>query len=160
MRQSHYDDVAGFYTEFVQVALSSPTSVLSVVTEQVIRALGNVKGLDICDLACGEGHLSRRLAEQGAKVTGVDISEQLLTRAKQHPVSLGIKYLQDDAQTLSKIDSESFDVVFSNLALMDIPSHTSVLCKLLPHLKAWWQFRLLRFTPMLRDALRCQATAG
>jgi len=43
--------------------------------------LGNIEGKTILDLACGEGHFSRRLAERAKgniQITGVDISENLI----------------------------------------------------------------------------------
>ena len=123
MSRAKYDTAADFYAEFVKTALASPTSVLSVVTKQVTKALGEVDGLQICDLACGEGHLSRYLAEQGGVVTGVDISEGLLERARrQTPDGLELRYVQDDAQTLTTFPEPSFDIVVSNMALMDIPN--------------------------------------
>ena len=70
--------------------------------------LGNVEGLDVLDLACGDGHTSRILAERGAKVVGVDISpEQIKLAREQNP--LGITYFVDDAAKL-KLD-RSFDMV-------------------------------------------------
>ena len=81
--------------------------------------------LRICDVACGQGHLSRRLAEY-ADVTGVDISASLLELAKQIQAhSLRIEYILDDAQSLSKLEDETFDAVVINMALMDIPNHKS-----------------------------------
>ncbi|MFW9982299.1 MAG: class I SAM-dependent methyltransferase, partial [Candidatus Thorarchaeota archaeon] len=41
----------------------------------IFEILGNVNGLSILDVACGQGYLSRILARNGAKVVGVDISE-------------------------------------------------------------------------------------
>ena len=121
MNKAKYDAAANFYAEFVRTALASPTSVLSVVTEQVIEALGNVNDLRICDLACGEGHLARGLAERGGVVTGVDISEGILERAEQQTRdSLELRYVKDDAQTLTGVLEPSFDIIVSNLALMDI----------------------------------------
>lgn len=40
-----------------------------------LQKLGNVEGLDILDLGCGEGGYSRELAGRGAKVTAADCSE-------------------------------------------------------------------------------------
>ena len=116
-----YDNSTEFYTHFVKSALASPTSVLRIVTEQLIAALGNPKGLEICDVACGEGHLARHLAQHGAMVTGVDISEGLLEQARaQTPETLPISYLHDDAQSLASLNNQSFDGVTINMALMDI----------------------------------------
>ncbi len=37
----------------------------------------------ICDLGCGPGQIARYLSEQGAQVTGIDLSPQMIALAKQ-----------------------------------------------------------------------------
>ena len=46
----------------------------------LLRLAGEVKGLRVLDLACGNGYLSRRFARQGASVTGVDAKATLIDR--------------------------------------------------------------------------------
>ena len=41
------------------------------------------KGMKILDLGCGTGNYTLRLAEEGAEVTGADLSEKMLQQAKQ-----------------------------------------------------------------------------
>ena len=124
MTKAKYDTNAKYYSDFVASAFASPTSVLRVVSEQVIETLGNPEGSDVCDVACGEGHLARYLAQRGALVTGVDISEHLLDKARaKTPQTFAVTYLQDDAQSLTKLKSQSFDAVTINMALMDISNH-------------------------------------
>jgi SAM-dependent methyltransferase len=43
-----------------------------------------VAGLDVLDLGCGQGFFTRELARRGARVTGVDISEEQIAFARQH----------------------------------------------------------------------------
>jgi len=84
--------------------------------------MGNVKGKKVLDLACGEGRFARFFASARAEVTGIDISEDLIKAAleeeNRHP--LGIEYLVSDAANLDMFDSESFDVAYCYMALMDI----------------------------------------
>jgi len=66
--------------------------------------LGDVQGLSVLDLACGEGFYSRRLAKAGAsEVVGVDISPAMinLARSEQGRNPLGIEYLVGDVGTLN-----------------------------------------------------------
>lgn len=50
----------------------------------LLRTIGPVEGLDVLDVACGEGRLSRALMERGARsVIGIDISRAMITRAQQ-----------------------------------------------------------------------------
>lgn len=62
------------------------------------------------DLGCGNGALSKILAEKGLAVTGMDASEDMLAIArKNHP---GIRFLHADATDFTL--AERVDVVFSN----------------------------------------------
>jgi 2-polyprenyl-3-methyl-5-hydroxy-6-metoxy-1,4-benzoquinol methylase len=117
---SVYDQMGDFYYEFVQRELAAPQSVLNLSIRTMLERLGDVRGMKFCDLACGEGHFARRLSERGALVTGVDLSSNLLAHARRQSQGMAITYVQDDAQTLTHLDPASFDLVVSNLALMDI----------------------------------------
>lgn len=48
-----------------------------------LSTIGSVAGLDVLDVACGGGRLSRKLMKQGARsVVGIDISAEMLDRAR------------------------------------------------------------------------------
>ena len=118
-----YDSIADWYDRFIRdgVFLSA---------DQVIDASGlNLATRNVCDLACGQGHLARQMAARGALVTGVDISRRLLDLAlkEEEQAPLGIVYVHGDAQDLPSLPGEPFDCVFCNLALMDIPDLRAVL---------------------------------
>lgn len=67
-------------------------------------------GIRILDLGCGNGALTRKLQERGAKVTGIDASAEMLAIArKDYPE---ITFYQKDASDFTM--EEKFDVVFSN----------------------------------------------
>ncbi len=88
----------------------------------VLRLAGEVRGLSVLDLACGNGYLSRRFARQGASVTGVDANTPLVERActREAREPLGITYHTADAAHLSMLEDGIFDLVVCNMALMDI----------------------------------------
>ncbi len=94
----------------------------------VLELAGDVKGRKICDLACGQGIAARRLADLGADVVGIDVSEKLLYIARRYErsESSGISYFRDDAQELDAVADGAFEGVVCNLALMDIPDFASV----------------------------------
>ena len=49
-----------------------------------LSTIGPVSGLDVLDVACGGGRLSRKLMERGARsVVGIDISAEMLGRAQR-----------------------------------------------------------------------------
>ena len=43
---------------------------------------GDVVGLTVLDAGCGTGYLSRKLHDQGARITGVDFSERMIEIAR------------------------------------------------------------------------------
>ena len=58
--------------------------------ERVFEAVGDIRGLDLWDLGCGEGYVSRRLAAQGARrVDGFDLSTAMVEGAQRQAKSLG-----------------------------------------------------------------------
>lgn len=88
----------------------------------LIRLVGDVSGMHLLDLACGNGYLSRRFARQRAIVTAVDTNAPLIERARtrEKQDQLGITYHVTDAARLDMLEDGAFDVVICNMALMDI----------------------------------------
>jgi magnesium-protoporphyrin O-methyltransferase len=66
---------------------------------------GNVSELTICDAGCGVGSLSIPLAQAGAKVFASDISEKMVTEAKERAEAIGVAnnltFAVQDLETLS-----------------------------------------------------------
>ncbi len=68
--------------------------------------LGDLTGLSVLDLACGDGMGTRLLSRWGAaRVLGVNISSQMIALAQQREDAepLGIEYRVADAATLGKV---------------------------------------------------------
>jgi len=80
--------------------------------------LGDVSGQNAIELGCGGGQFGIALAQQGATVTGVDISEEQLnyarTLAEEHDVD--IEFLHQSVTDLSGIQDDAFDLAFSAFA--------------------------------------------
>ena len=57
----------------------------------------------LCDCACGTGSLSVRFAERGIRVTGIDISGEMLSRAQQKARRHGVMamFVEQDMKSLS-----------------------------------------------------------
>lgn len=81
---------------------------------------GDVNGLTVLDAGCGTGYLSKKLHDQGARVTGIDFSERMIAIAQgRHPE---IDFRVDDCAELRTIEDEHFDVAIANYVLMDTPA--------------------------------------
>jgi len=78
----------------------------------LLQSVGNVEGLSVLDVACGEGFYTRQLRHSGAaKVTGVDLSDGMVALGRQQEVDqpLGIDYVVGDAKDLRR--DEQYDLV-------------------------------------------------
>lgn len=122
--QGAYDHVAEEYDRLVQQG----SSIIALAASALLDAVGPVAGLWVCDVACGQGVVTRELARRGASATGVDLSARLIELARRYEEQepLGIAYVVDDAQVLRQIPSGQFHLVTCSLALMDIPDLDAV----------------------------------
>lgn len=112
-----YDGIAHWYEDWLG---NGATADGDIFYEPTRRVMGDVAGLRICDLACGQGRVSRCLAADGAQVVGVDASAEMLAIGRRYD-NTGIAYVQDSAHTLEALSDSDFDGVVCNMALMDIP---------------------------------------
>jgi ubiquinone/menaquinone biosynthesis C-methylase UbiE len=89
----------------------------------ILKVIGRVSGRDILDVGCGNGSLARILARRANRVTGVDGSPGIIEHSKRREASdpLGVTFLASDAANLSMFEANSFDLVTSCMALMDMP---------------------------------------
>lgn len=89
------------------------------------KLIGDIKGQNILDLACGEGYNTRLLAKSGANVIGVDVSDKLIEFAKREErrEKLGIRYYKMDAAKLHGFSDNEFDLVTCFMALQDIEEY-------------------------------------
>lgn len=88
----------------------------------MLRYMGDVRGLRILDLGCGEGGYARKLAAAGAIVTAVDCSEAALAYAQRQASAEGLDIAHHlrNSNDLFGLADASFDVVLSSMMLMDV----------------------------------------
>jgi SAM-dependent methyltransferase len=77
-----------------------------------------VDGLVCLDLGCGEGHNTRLLAGQGARVAALDVAESFITAAAGQD-RRGICYMVGDGAALP-FGASAFDAVTAFMSLMDV----------------------------------------
>lgn len=89
----------------------------------------NRNGLNIVDLACGDGLISSliqaRLVNQKAKIVGIDLDPKSIRTARRRPELLSsnrAEFYQDGAQNLlTYVKANSVDYIFLCNALQEIP---------------------------------------
>jgi len=83
----------------------------------VLELMAPQPGERVLDLGCGSGHLTRALADRGARVLGVDASAAMLNDARAaYP---GLAFQLGRAEELPF--EAAFDAIFSNAALHWVP---------------------------------------
>lgn len=107
----------------------------------LFELLGDVRGKQILDAGCGTGYLCRMLARRGAQVTGVEPATTMFNYAvgRENADPHGITYLQQDLSELSGY-SNNFDIVVSNMVLMDIPDYQRAMHNCIAANKSGGQF--------------------
>ena len=116
-----WSDIAPWYDELVRAGSGPHETALACLLDLVPA----IEGVDVLDLACGQGIATRALATAGARrVVGVDSSAAMLDLARAHGPGAGtsaLTYVEDDARHLDTIADASVDGVTCQLGLMDIP---------------------------------------
>ena len=112
-----------------------------------LKADGNLHSLSLCDAGCGVGSLSLPLAQEGAKIFASDISEKMVTEAKERAQ----KDLKDASNvTFAVQDLESLTGQYNTVICLDVLIHypTEDAAKMINHLASLAEKRLiLSFAP-------------
>ena len=94
------------------------------VTRELIKRMDWPKGLKVLDVGCGLGGAAFLMArEHQARVTGVDLTEEIvdLARKRQQEQGItGVDFIQGDIHALD-FAPESFDVIWSRETLLHVP---------------------------------------
>jgi 2-polyprenyl-3-methyl-5-hydroxy-6-metoxy-1,4-benzoquinol methylase len=78
---------------------------------------------DVLDAGCGEGYLSRILADRGARVTGVDLAPRLVELARARDADGRISYrVADLSEPCLELEGR-FDAVASYFVLNDVEEY-------------------------------------
>ncbi|MFH1454752.1 MAG: class I SAM-dependent methyltransferase [bacterium] len=118
-----WGNVASWYDDLLK---KDNTYQSEVILPSLIRLM-EIKNTDnVLDLACGQGMFAREFAKLGAKVIGVDISDELIKIAQKQNVK-NINYVVSSANNLSFIKNESLDKISIILALQNISNLSGVI---------------------------------
>jgi SAM-dependent methyltransferase len=93
--------------------------------DAVFAATGSCEDLDVLDVGCGEGYMTRDIARRGARqVTGVDRSSALIAAARAASAGQpGIRFNEADAAALP-FGEACFDMTVANHVFNDLPDIT------------------------------------
>ena len=82
----------------------------------------------VVDLGCGVGRLTRVLAARAATVLAIDVSEEMLKRARDLNAELqNVRWLHGDGSSLAPIADASADACVSHVVLQHIPDAEVIL---------------------------------
>jgi SAM-dependent methyltransferase len=97
---------------------------ISDVGELVVERAATEPGMELLDVACGTGNATIPAAREGARVTGLDFSPDLLSIARERAADamVEVDWVEGDAQELP-FDDASFDRVISTFGHMFAPDH-------------------------------------
>lgn len=120
-KDTSWNQSAEWYNELIEEAGSYQKEVI---LPNLKRLMAIKQGQKILDLGCGTGFFSRVFAKEGAEVTGVDNSQDMIVTAKSQGEK--IEYICASADALQKVKNKSFDTVTIILALQNMEHLTAV----------------------------------
>jgi SAM-dependent methyltransferase len=129
MKQNKYDDSI-FFDKYSNMGRSKNGLEGAGEWHELKKMLPDFQDKRALDLGCGFGWHCRYAIENGAKsVIGIDISEKMLSEARNKTKSNHIQYM---CMPIEDIDfpADSFDVVISSLALHYVQSFEDILSKI------------------------------
>ena len=90
---------------------------------QIRKMIGDIAGKKVIDIGTGPGNLAKELSDKGARVIGVDSSEQWIISCKEkYTESKHLQFIHTGGGNLSSIKSKSIDVVIMNVVLPNVDS--------------------------------------
>ena len=95
----------------------------------IARLCGALAGKAVLDVGCGGGILTEAMAHDGAKVTGIDLSDKALGVARLHQIESGasVDYRLMSAEALAIEAPATFDVVTCMELLEHVPDPASTI---------------------------------
>ena len=108
------------YDVWAHIYDTEDNHLIAVETPLVKRLLGNVQDLTVADIGCGTGRHALAMADAGAKVTAVDFSEGMLSKARAKPGASSVQFVYADLATGLPFVSRQFDRVTCCLVLEHI----------------------------------------
>lgn len=117
-----------------------------------LESLGNIKGKSILHLQCHFGMDTLSLAKLGAKVTGVDLSDNAIDKARELNDELGLdaEFICSDIYELKKVLNSKYDIVYTSYGVIGWMPDLDKWAEIISHfLKPGGMFYLIEFHPVV-----------
>ncbi|NIQ01421.1 MAG: methyltransferase domain-containing protein [Nitrospinaceae bacterium] len=142
-----WDQAAQWYDALV--GLKGSEYQTSIILPGAFQMMNLRKGERVLDLACGQGVFSRYLFQKGMKVTGLDVSGEMI-RFAQKRSDPSITFREGDAQDPKALAGETFDAAVCLLALQNIAAIEPVMANIKRWLKPGGRFVMVTTHPCFR----------
>ena len=118
------------------------------VAARLVKFAGVRAGHALLDVGCGTGVVAITAARNGARVSGLDLTPELLDRGRRVAGMYGVdlEVREGDAEQLPFADA-SFDVVLSTFGAMFAPDHERAASEIVRVLRPGGRFVLCNWTP-------------
>lgn len=105
-----------------------PLHALNPLRLEYIQKHAEIAGKNVLDMGCGGGILTESLAKAGAIATGIDMSDDAISIAKQHAEKsdLKIHYERTRIEDFSALHPNTFDVITCMEMLEHVPDPFSI----------------------------------
>ncbi|MDC7805303.1 bifunctional 2-polyprenyl-6-hydroxyphenol methylase/3-demethylubiquinol 3-O-methyltransferase UbiG [Luteimonas sp BLCC-B24] len=106
-----------------------PLHALNPVRLDYVRHRAQLDGASVLDVGCGGGLLSEAMAKLGARVTAIDLAEDLVKVATLHSLESGVQvdYLVQSVEALAAERPGSYDIVTCMEMLEHVPDPAAIL---------------------------------
>jgi len=120
--------------------------------ETELGLLGEVQGRSVLHLQCHFGLDSLSLARMGAKVTGIDLSDAAITKARElnESLQLDARFICCDVYDTASYPGESFDIIFTSYGVIGwLPDLTKWAAVIKQFLKPGGKLVFVEFHPVV-----------
>lgn len=100
---------------------------LNEVVVPAVRRLAGPPPRTVLDVGCGTGTVTPLFKTQTNTVVGVDPSRKSVAIAKRGPDAHGVNFVAASVEEFAASTTQQFDLVVSNMTLMDVPNLDSAL---------------------------------
>lgn len=118
------------------------------IDEALLDAVGTGRGTQLLDIACGPGWLSAAAVRRQAKVTGLDLAENMVTIARSRCPEA--EFYNGDAENLPFEDGQ-FEAVVCNFGLLHFPNPEQAVAEAFRVLKSGGRYAFTCWTPPTRN---------